>query len=86
MDHSVHMFHKSVIDRSKADPSSQMSEDLAARGKKRNQLASMAAVHADHSMLSSHYATVSAAGAHAASSASESNRDAFRAKKQRYGW
>ena len=76
--HSVSMFHRQIVTRTQNDSAAQAQEQLASRGKKRNQLASMAQAHMD---------VVSQASLSMASqSDKDNNRDQFRLKKQRYGW
>jgi len=41
------MFHRQIITRNKSDASTQAQEELAQKGKKKNQLASMAQAHMD---------------------------------------
>ena len=41
------MYHRSIVSRTKQDESAQAQEELATKGKKRNQLASMAQAHMD---------------------------------------
>ena len=71
--HSVSMFHRQIATRTANDSGAQAAEELAARGKKRNQLASMAQAHMD--------VVSQAALSMAAQSDKDNNRDQFRLKK-----
>ena len=72
------MFHRQTIDRLKNDEAAQNQGDLALRGKKKNQLASMAQAQLDSTSKFGMPGNVA--------DTQQSNKDQFRLKKQRYGW